>query len=237
MEPILRAEGLVKHYDHLSALRGVDLHANSGDSLVLLGPNGAGKSTLLGILAGRIGPTEGRVILQGQKVGKASQTRSQLGYLAHSSLLYRGLTARENLMLYCDLYRVEDSAGRSEEMLRFMGLWERRDDQVGGFSRGMEQRLSIARSLLHDPQLILLDEPFTGLDHQSSKALIDALGQLRDGRRILVVITHDMDAVANLGEEMIVMNRGRILHRGSVPRDTGDSVRELYMRVISGAEN
>jgi len=236
MEAFLRAEGLVKRYGHIHALRGIDLEVNQGESLVLLGPNGAGKSTLLGVLAGRVRPTEGQVILQGETLGKSAAARSQTGYLAHSSLLYEGLTARENLLFYGKLYGVEDHAQRSDEMLHFMGLWERRNDRVGGFSRGMEQRLSIARSLLHDPQLILLDEPFSGLDYQSSRAFTHAMRQLRDGRRTLVVATHDMAAVEDLGDSVMIMNRGQVLHKGTVPADAPGSIRDLYTRVVPGVK-
>jgi len=236
METFLKAEGLVKRYGHIHALRGIDLHVEGGESLVLLGPNGAGKSTLLGVLAGRVRPTEGKVILQGEILGKSIQARNQTGYLAHSSLLYQGLTARENLLFYGKLYGVKESAERSDEMLHFMGLWERRDDRIGGFSRGMEQRLSIARCLLHDPQLILLDEPFSGLDYQSSRAFTQALKQLRDGRRTLIVATHDMAAVENLGDRVMIMNGGRILHQGTIPVDSPGSVKDLYTKVITGGK-
>ena len=234
METFLRAEGLVKRYGHINALRGVDLKVSLGDSLVLLGPNGAGKSTLLGVLAGRVRPTEGQVILNGEVVGKNAHMRGQTGYLAHSSLLYPGLTAKENLLLYSKLYGVEDPAGRSDEMLHFMGLWERRDDRTGGFSRGMEQRLAIARSLLHDPQLILLDEPFSGLDYQSSRAFAHALRQLRGGPRALVIATHDMTAVEELGDRVSIMNRGEVLHQGPIHSDPPGYIRDLYKATIPG---
>ena len=235
METFLRAEGLVKRYGHINALRGIDLTVDRGDSLVLLGPNGAGKSTLLGVLAGRVRPTEGQVVLKGEVLGKSVHARGQTGYLAHASLLYPGLTARENLLFYGELYAVEDPGERSDEMLHFMGLWERRDDKVGGFSRGMEQRLSIARSLLHDPQLILLDEPFSGLDYQSSRAFARALRQLRDGRRALIIATHDMGAVEELGDRVTIMNRGQVLHQGTMPVDTPGTVKDLYATIIPGA--
>ena len=232
METFLRAEGLVKRYGHIHALRGIDLQVDRGDSLVLLGPNGAGKSTLLGVLAGRVRPTEGQVVLQGEILGKSATARSLTGYLAHSSLLYQGLTARENLLFYGKLFGVEDPAERSDEMLHFMGLWERRDDRIGGFSRGMEQRLSIARCLLHDPQLILLDEPFSGLDYQSSRAFAHALRQLRDGHRTLVVATHDIAAVEDLGDRVTIMDRGRILHQGTVSVESPGSIMDLYTRIV-----
>ena len=175
-------------------------------------------------------------MLNGEIQGKSMHARSQTGYLAHASLLYHGLTARENLLLYGKLYGVEGLAERSDEMLHFMGLWERRNDKVGGFSRGMEQRLSIARSLLHDPQLILLDEPFSGLDYQSSRAFAHTLMQLRDGRRTLIIATHNMAAVGDLGDSVMIMNKGRTLHQGAVPVDTPESVRDLYTRILPGAK-
>jgi len=236
MEAFLKADGLVKRYGHINALRGIDLQVDRGDSIVLLGPNGAGKSTLLGVLAGRVRPTEGQVILQGEALGKSATARSLIGYLAHSSLLYQGLTARENLLFYGKLYGVEGPADRCDEMLNFMGLWERRDDKVGGFSRGMEQRLSIARSLLHDPQLILLDEPFSGLDYQSSRAFAHALRQLRDGRRTLIIATHDMAAVEDLGDRVTIMNRGRILHQEKIPVQAPGNIMDLYAKIIPGVK-
>lgn len=234
METFLRAEGLVKRYGHIHALRGIDLNVDRGDSLVLLGPNGAGKSTLLGVLAGRIRPTGGQVIFNGEALGKNALVRSQTGYVAHSSMLYHGLTAKENLLFCGELYGIEDANERSDEMLHFMGLFERRDDKVGGFSRGMEQRLSIARSLLHDPQLILLDEPFSGLDYQSSRSFAHALKQLRDGIRTLIIATHDMAAVEELGDCVTIMNKGQILHQGAIPVDAPGGIRDLYTKTISG---
>ena len=121
-------------------------------------------------------------------------------------------------------------------MLNFMGLWERRDDKVGGFSRGMEQRLSIARSLLHDPQLILLDEPFSGLDYQSSRAFAHALRQLRNGRRTLIIATHDMAAVEDLGDRVTIMNRGRILHQEKIPVQAPGNIMDLYAKIIPGVK-
>ena len=235
MTTFLRAEGLIKRYGHIRALKGIDLKVDRGESIVLLGPNGAGKSTLLGVLAGRLNPTAGQVFLGGERLGKSADARGRTGYLAHSSLLYPGLTARENLLFYAKLYGIGDSVKRSDEMLQFMGLWERRNDRVGAFSRGMEQRLAIARSLLHDPQLILLDEPFSGLDYQSSLTFSRALGQLRDGRRTLITATHDMEAVEDLGDRLAIMNRGRILFEGPVPEDGAGSIRELYTGTIAGA--
>ncbi|MDT8396143.1 MAG: ABC transporter ATP-binding protein [bacterium] len=228
MGAFLRGRQLSKRYGPIHALRGVDLSVARGGSLVLLGPNGAGKSTLLGILAGRIRPTEGSVVLEGGEIRSGTAARTRTGYLAHASLLYPGLTALENLRFTGQLYGVKTPLARAEELLDFVGLTRRGDDRVGGFSRGMQQRLSIARALVHDPELILLDEPFSGLDYHSSRSFADDLAHLRDGRRTIVVATHDMDAVSIMGEDVAVMDRGRIVHLGAAPED----VRGLYTGLL-----
>jgi heme exporter protein A len=210
MGAFLRGQKLSKRYGHIHALRSVDLSVDRGGSLVLLGPNGAGKSTLLGILAGRIRPTEGSVILEDEEIRSGTAARRKTGYLGHASLLYPGLTAFENLRFTGQLYGLAKPSVRAEELLEFVDLNERRDDRVEGFSRGMQQRLSIARALVHDPELILLDEPFSGLDHHSSNSFAASLAQIRDGRRALIVATHDMEAVSTLGETVAVMDRGKI---------------------------
>lgn len=226
----LRGQQLSKRYGHIHALRGIDLTVDRGGSLVLLGPNGAGKSTLLGILAGRIRPTAGSVSLDGSEIRRGTAARSVTGYLGHASLLYPGLTALENLRFTGQLYGIKDPSARARELLELVELEDRGDDRVEGFSRGMQQRLSIARALVHDPELILLDEPFSGLDHHSSASFAAALAQIRDGRRTLVVATHDMDAVGTLGDRVAVMNRGRIVHQGDIPED----VRGLYTDLLTG---
>ena len=228
MGQFLKAEGITKRYGSLTALNGVGLAMDEGASLVLLGPNGAGKSTLLGVLAGRINPTSGTVRLLGNEIKHSREARALTGYLSHDSMLYGGLSAHENMALYCRLYGVDNIAARVEEMLRLIGLWDRRDDMVDGFSRGMEQRLAIARSLLHNPRLLILDEPFSGLDYRSSKKLTDILATLRDGKRATLLSTHDLDAAGSLGSEVAVIHKGRIRYRGEV----GDNLRDLYLSLV-----
>jgi len=228
MGPFLKAEGITKRYGSLTALNGVGLAMDEGASLVLLGPNGAGKSTLLGVLAGRINPTSGTVRLLGNEIKHSREARALTGYLSHDSMLYGGLSAQENLVLYCRLYGVNGIAARVEEMLRLIGLWDRRNDMVDGFSRGMEQRLAIARSLLHNPRLLILDEPFSGLDYRSSKKLTDILATLRDEKRATLLSTHDLEAAGSLGNEVAVIHKGRIRYRGEV----GDNLRDLYLSLV-----
>jgi ABC-type multidrug transport system ATPase subunit len=228
MNPILKVVNLTKRYSSITALYGIDLEIEEGQSLILLGPNGAGKSTLLGTLAGRVRPTTGTVYLKGKDIRKSREARSLTGYLSHSSLLYPGLTAQENLYLYASLYGLEYPGDRVEEMLVLVGLWDRRSDKVGGFSRGMEQRLAIARSMLHDPGLLILDEPFSGLDHLSARTLVGVLGSFRSGKRTMLISTHDLDSVGLIGEQVAILDRGKLRFRGEV---TGD-LKDLYVDLV-----
>jgi ABC-type multidrug transport system ATPase subunit len=228
MNPILKVVNLTKRYSSITALYGIDLEIEEGQSLILLGPNGAGKSTLLGTLAGRVRPTTGTVYLKGKDIRKSREARTLTGYLSHSSLLYPGLTAQENLYLYASLYGLEYPGDRVEEMLVLVGLWDRRSDKVGGFSRGMEQRLAIARSMLHDPGLLILDEPFSGLDHLSARTLVGVLGSFRSGKRTMLISTHDLDSVGLIGEQVAILDRGKLRFRGEV---TGD-LKDLYVDLV-----
>ncbi|UCF31012.1 MAG: ABC transporter ATP-binding protein [bacterium] len=232
MTAYLEARDVTKRFGTMHALKGVSLDVARGGSLVLLGPNGAGKSTFLGILAGRIRPTGGTVSFEGALLRRSVEARRQTGYLSHSPFLYRGLTARENLMLYADLYSVQRSGARVDDLLRLMDLWERRHDRVGGFSRGMEQRLAIARSLLHDPGLLLLDEPFSGLDYRSNSVLMEILIDLRGRDRTMIISTHNLEVASSLGNDVAIIDRGVIRYRGAVVED----LRDLYMGLVGGGQ-
>lgn len=230
VEIYLKAEDITKRFGARFALKGVTLELGLGGVLVLLGPNGAGKSTFLGILAGRIRPSGGRVYLEGNALRGSVEARMQTGYLSHASFLYPGLTARENLQLYAQLYNVKNAEKRVDDMLHLMGLWDRRGDRVGGFSRGMEQRLAIARSLLHDPKLLILDEPFSGLDFRASRVLMEILHDLRGGRRAMIISTHDLDVAASLGGDIAIIDGGRIRYRGGIDGD----LKIQYLELVGG---
>jgi ABC-type multidrug transport system ATPase subunit len=180
--------------------------------LGLLGPNGAGKSTLLAILATLLAPSTGEV-LYGDRTARAAgpALRARLGFLSHDLHLYPELTARENLQFFARLYGLNAVAHRVATALERAGLSERADDVVSGFSRGMRQRLALERTLLHDPRLLLLDEPFTGLDDASVAALVGRLKELRAIGRITVVVTHDLDVADMLLDRVAVLKDGRVV--------------------------
>jgi heme ABC exporter ATP-binding subunit CcmA len=200
-----------RHYGRRRALSRVSLDCHAGEVLGLLGPNGAGKSTLLSILATLLTPSAGEVRYGNKTAAEAGPAlRSCLGFLSHDLHLYPELTARENLEFFARLYGLADVGGRVARALDQAGLTARRDDLVSGFSRGMRQRLALERSLLHDPRLLLLDEPFTGLDDASVAALVARLTELRAADRIIVVVTHDLDVAERLLDKLAVLKDGRL---------------------------
>ena len=179
---MIAARGLGKRFGEKQVLRGVDLELPAGGFAVVTGPNGSGKTTLLRICVGLALPSEGELVVGVQ--------RAQVGYLAHDPLVYRELSALENLELYGRLYRVPERRERIGMLLERFGLWEVRADRVSSYSRGMTQRLALCRALLHDPALLILDEPYTALDAQGAE-LLDAQFAELSGERTILVSTHD----------------------------------------------
>jgi heme ABC exporter ATP-binding subunit CcmA len=186
---MIRARKLGRRFGEKRVLRGVDFDLGRGGCLVVTGPNGSGKTTLLRICAGLAIPSEGELAV--------AATRREIGYLGHEPLVYRELTALENLELYGKLYRVPERRERIGMLLERFGLWEVRHDRVASYSRGMTQRLALCRVLLHEPALLVLDEPFTALDEAGAELLDAQLAELR-GERTLLVSTHDPNRLSPL---------------------------------------
>ncbi len=209
-EPALRAVGLGKRFGRSVALAGLDLELPQGTSLAVLGPNGAGKSTLLRLIAGLARPTSGSLSVAGTPAHRPA-ARALVGFIGHASLLYSNLTARENLLFAARLQQVGEASLRVEQLLETSGLARVADLPIAGFSRGMAQRLSIARGLVHDPPLLLLDEPFTGLDPRAAAGLAARLASLREAGRTLVLVTHDPKRAAELADRAIVLAAGRVV--------------------------
>ena len=228
----LTIDDVSRHYGRLRALSHVSLTLHTGQLVALLGPNGAGKSTLLGMLATLVRPSVGS-IHYGDHSDKeaASGLRAQIGFLSHDLQLYAELTARENLEFFAGLYGLDDPSGRATAALERAGLEPRADDVVEGYSRGMRQRLALERSLLHDPRLVLLDEPFTGLDETSARVLADRLRRLKEAQRIVLLATHDLDVVDGLVDRSVMLKQGRMVELDG----GGGSLRERYRAALREA--
>jgi len=223
---------VTRRFGRRKALARVSLTAKRGDVIGLLGPNGAGKSTLLGVLSTLLRPTSGDVRygqhVSGRAVGEA--IRARIGLLGHDLFLYGDLTARENLTFFARMYGVTDAA-RITTALERAGLADRADDRVGAFSRGLRQRLALERALIHQPRLVLLDEPFTGLDDDSTARLTARLASLREAGAIVVVATHDFETADGLVDRAACLANGRL-----VPVAEGRGrLRERYRAAIGSA--
>lgn len=228
-QPLLRVTGVTHRFGLVTALFGVDLEIYPGDFLAIFGPNGAGKSTLLRIIASLIRPTRGNVeFLDG------SGSRSRVGYVSHQSLLYPELSGRENLVFYGRLYSLPDPARRAQEMLDQVGLAPAGDLLVRGYSRGMKQRLTLARALLHEPPLLLLDEPYTGLDQHGARLLTSVLQSLRRQGRTVLLITHNLREGYELCTRLLIANRGELVF-GAARQDLDYS--ELEYRYFEAVDD
>jgi heme exporter protein A len=236
LEPVLEARELGRRYGPIRAVDGISFRLNEGELLTVFGPNGAGKSTLLGMLAGSLRPHEGEILFRGQPRDPGMMDwRREIGLLSHRTFLYGALTARENLAFFGKLYDLPDLDARVTARLTEVGLTEHIDRRVRGFSRGMRQRAALARTLLHDPSLVFLDEPFTGLDVHASALLREVLFRLKDGRRTVVLVTHNLPEGLALADRVAIQNRGRFAFfgaRGDIP--TGEEERFYRFSVEEG---
>jgi heme exporter protein A len=221
-----------RQFGRRRALAHVSLTCRAGDIIGLLGPNGAGKSTLLGILSTLVSPTSGDVRYGAHAARQAGDPlRARIGMLGHDLFLYGDLTARENLEFFARLYGVPDRAARVTAALEHARLEDRAGDRVSGFSRGLRQRLALERALLHRPRLVLLDEPFTGLDDASSALLAARLRSLKSTGAIVLMATHDFESADGLVDRAVCLQAGRARDVESAE----GTLRERYRRAI-GAE-
>ncbi len=215
--------GLLKRYGLRTVLRGLDFDAAPGEFVALLGPNGAGKTTFLRILASLIRPAAGMVSIAGHSLpADAAAVRRQIGFVSHQPLLYGDLSAEENLRFYAQLYAVPDAPRRIDQVLELVGLVRVRRDLLRTFSRGMQQRLAIGRAILHAPPILLLDEPYTGLDQDASTMLDDTLRQVTSQGQTVLLTSHDLVHAAELASRFDVLSSGRICAsapRASLPPD------------------
>lgn len=226
----VHVDDVSRHYGRRRALAHVTLQAQQGEILGLFGPNGAGKSTLISILSTLLRPSGGGVRYGAHTVAETGDAlRGQIGVLGHDLYLYGDLTARENLRFFGRLYGLDRLEVRVTDALARARLSDRADDRAGSFSRGLRQRLAFERALLHDPRLVLLDEPFTGLDDDSAQVLIERLGTLRDAGHIVVMATHDFDTAEAVVNRSLCVDRGRAWPVA----DGAGTLRERYRRTLA----
>jgi heme exporter protein A len=233
--PAIAATGLERAYGGTPVLCGVDLTVEAGELVVLLGSNGAGKTTLLRVLALLLRAQAGRLALFGVDAASAPPSlRARVGYVGHESFCYPDLTAAENLGFYARLFAVGDAPARIAELIAWAGLETAARRAVRTYSRGMSQRLALARAMLHRPDLLLLDEPFSGLDPQAVDALQERLAALRLAGHAVVLTTHDVDRAAPIATRLAILHRGRVAwaHDGGAPDAV--VIAAAYRRVVTG---
>ena len=220
-----------RHFGRRRAISHVSFQASRGEIVGLLGPNGAGKSTLLAMLATLLRPSSGRIAFDGREYTATADAalRARIGVLGHDLYLYPELTARENLAFFAGLYGIADAGGAAAQALDRAGLADRADDPVSAFSRGMRQRVALERALIHRPGLVLLDEPFTGLDDASAAALVARLHGLKDEGASVIVATHDLDLAEGLLDRAVFLREGRMAHAAARP----EGLRAAYRSVMS----
>ena len=226
---MIQVRGLIKSFGDHVVLQGIDLDVSKGECLALVGPNGAGKTTLLRILATLSRPTAGSVrVAETSLEDGAIPVRRQIGFLSHEPLLYGDLSAEENLRFYGRMYDVADLERRISELLHKVGLERSRHDLVRTFSRGMKQRLAIARALLHDPPVLLLDEPYTGLDRQAARMLDAVLEDAGLSSRTVVLTTHNLERGLGMCRRVALLIGGRIVHQVDEADWDLDSFQKVY---------
>ena len=227
----IEALGLEKSFGEHRALRGVDLEVNRNEHVVIFGPNGAGKTTLLKILSTLVKPTAGRVRLDGLDIrNKPAQIRRRISLVSHQTFLYDNLTVYENLKFYGKMYDVADLEKRIREVISWVQLESRLHDRVATLSRGLQQRASIARAVLHNPSILFLDEPEVGLDPHAGAMLEDILGSINSGNRTVVMTTHNLERGLELGDRVVILDRGKIVYEASGHELNRTDFRQIYDR-------
>lgn len=231
--PVFQAQKLTKQYGRLTALNGIDLVVNKGDFITIFGANGAGKTTFLKIAAMLMAPSDGTLLFNGKLIKEAdNNARKLIGFIAHDTYQYHNLTARENLRFYGGMYDIRDLDKQINIRLEAVGLLKRGDDLVGGFSRGMKQRLSIARAFLHNPSILLLDEPYTGLDKNASEMLNSLLSSFNNSERAGIMTTHNLDQGYDIATHVAILHRGKIMYFNKTKNISKNDFSKTYSEIV-----
>ena len=227
----IEAKGLEKSFGEHRALRGIDLEVIRGECLVVFGPNGAGKTTLLKIMSTLLKPSSGQVFLDGIDIRNNSvQIRRMISLVSHQTFLYNDLTVFENLKFYGKMYDITDLEQRIREVTTWAQLESRLYDRVGTLSRGLQQRASLARAVLHNPSFLFLDEPEVGLDPHASDMVSDVMTNADTGSRTVVITTHNLERGLELGDRIVIIDRGKIVYQASRQELMGVDFRQIYKR-------
>ena len=228
----IEAAALTRRFGRRTAVRQLTFELHDGECLALFGPNGAGKTTLLRVLAGLLRPTSGTARVAGVTLPGGAESRAVVGLISHQTMLYAALTALENIEFTARLYGVPDPRGAAMRALERMRLADRADSLVRSLSRGMQQRVSIARAIVHEPRVVLLDEPYTGLDEAGASALTDALLLLKSNGAALVLVTHHLSEGLALATHAAIMRDGSFVRYDARESLDLERYRELYREVV-----
>jgi heme exporter protein A len=229
----IKAEGLTKSFGSIEALRGVDLSIKKGEFYTLFGPNGAGKTTFIKILSTLAKPSSGRLTVAGRDAVKDPDgVRGVTGVLSHDPYLYENLSAFENIRFFGTMYGVAEVEKRAEEVISRVGLGKRTHDLVRTFSRGMKQRLAVARAIVHDPSVLLLDEPYTGLDQHGSKIFGEMLSLLKSDGRTILMTTHNIEEGLDRSDRVGILAWGRMVYESGADGIDREEFRELYLSKV-----
>lgn len=234
---LLAVRGLEKRYGLAPVLKGLDLDLFPGEILLLLGPNGAGKTTLTKLLTLLSRPGKGEILFRGQKLDEKGRLalREAIGYLSHQSFLYSHLSAEENLRFFGRLYGVGELDRRIPELLDRVGLLHARHKMAGTYSRGMQQRLAMARVLLSDPSLVILDEPYAGLDPEGSRTFTGLMQGLKAHHRAVLLVSHEIDDCLAAVDRVAVLHGGKVAWQGTAAGLTPEGLKQRYFEVTGGA--